>query len=120
MKAIKIILRSLFVVLSLLFFSNAGYAQEKKNDVIKIKTSVVCGMCKDRIEQGLAFEKGIKDVKVDLEEKTTTVSYTTTKTNPDQIRKLISKLGYDADSIPADKVAYVKLPACCKKDVPKH
>lgn len=30
------------------------------------------------------------------------------------------KLGYDADLIPANLTAYNKLPACCKKDAPKH
>ena len=116
----RVLLKSFFVILALLFNAYQGVSQGKKSEIIVIKTSIVCGMCKDRIEQGLAFEKGIKDVKVDLETKTTTVSYVTLKTNPDQIRKLISKLGYDADSIAADKLAYTKLPACCKKDVPKH
>ena len=87
---------------------------------IKIKTSAVCGMCKDRIEQGLAFEKGIKDVTLDVATKIATVKYNPGKTNPDEIRKLISKLGYDADSIPSDQKAYDKLPACCKKDAPEH
>jgi hypothetical protein len=31
------------------------------------------------------------------------------------IQIAISKLGYDADSIPADPKAYEKLNACCKK-----
>jgi len=120
MKTKKVFLKSFVLIISMVFMANQGFSQEKKAAVIKIKTSVVCGMCKDRVEQGLAYEKGIKDVKVDLETKTTTVRYAALKTNPDQIRKMISKLGYDADSIPADKVAYSKLPACCKKDVPKH
>ena len=91
-----------------------------KNVEIKIKTSAVCGMCKDRIEQGLAFEKGIKDVSLDVETKIATVKYNPAKITPDEIRTAISKLGYDADEVLADKKAYDKLPACCKKDAPEH
>jgi copper chaperone CopZ len=77
-------------------------------------------MCKDRIENGMAFEKGVKDVNLDVETKIATIKYNTKSTSPDELRKKISKLGYDADEIPCDKVAYDKLPACCKKDAPKH
>ena len=92
----------------------------EKNVEIKIKTSAVCGMCKDRIEQGLAFEKGIKDVSLDVETKIATVKYNPSKITPDEIRKAISKLGYDADEVLADKTAYDKLPKCCKKEAPEH
>ena len=98
----------------------ASFVVAEKFVEIRIKTSAVCGMCKDRIEQGLAFEKGIKDVSLDLETKMVTVKYNSEKTNPDEIRKLISALGYDADSIPANQKAYDKLPACCKKDAEPH
>lgn len=113
----------LAVIISIIFFSVVliqGYAQQKKEEIIKIKTSAVCSQCKDRIEQGLAFEKGIKDVSLDVDSKIATIKYNTGKTDPGKIRELISKLGYDADTIAADKVAYAKLPACCKKDAKKH
>jgi periplasmic mercuric ion binding protein len=108
----------MLIVVSVLLMSSFSMAE--KNAEVKIKTSAVCGMCKDRIEQGLAFEKGIKDVSLDVETKIATIKYNPAKTNPDEIRTLISKLGYDADSIPANKEAYEKLPKCCKKDAPDH
>jgi periplasmic mercuric ion binding protein len=99
-----------------------GYAQnpKKKIDEVKIKTSAVCGMCKDKIEKNLIFEKGVKDVSLDLKTKIVTVEYRTNKTDPDKIRTAISKLGYDADQVPADPKAYEKLPGCCKKDNDSH
>jgi copper chaperone CopZ len=105
-----------------LFFGLAATActQGKKEETVAIKTSAVCGQCKDRIEKGLGFEKGIKDVTLDLETKIATVKYSPGKTSPDEIRRIISKLGYDADEVKADSVAYEKLPACCKKDAPEH
>ena len=93
---------------------------EPKEKEIKIQTSAVCGMCKERIETNMAFEKGVKSVVLDEETKEVTIVYKTAKTDPDKLRKAISKLGYDADDVAADKEAYEKLPACCKKDAEPH
>ena len=90
-------------------------------DSLQIKTSSQCDMCKERIEEALAFEKGVKSSELDLETKVVTVSYRASKTTPEKIRKAISKVGYDADDVAADGKAYEKLPACCKKpDDPEH
>lgn len=109
------------VMLIAFFMSTAvAFSQDKKVETIKIKTSAVCDMCKDRIEQGMAFEKGVKNVVLDVDTKIATITYNPSKTTPDDLRKAISKLGYDADNVAADKSAYDKLPACCKKDAKKH
>ena len=101
--------------------SSASIAQNKKKiKEIKIQTSAVCGMCKERIESNMKFEKGITFVELDDKTKVVTLKYRVAKTNPDKIRKAISKLGYDADDVLADKKAYDKLPTCCKKDVDPH
>ena len=84
-------------------------------DSLQVRTSSQCGMCKDRIEETLAFEKGVKSSSLDLETKIVTVHYKASKTTPEKIRKAISKVGYDADDVAADGKAYEKLPACCKK-----
>jgi periplasmic mercuric ion binding protein len=120
MKKTTMLSMTVLVAMMVLLMNYSGYSQDKKNAEIKIKTSAVCGMCKDRIEQGLAFEKGIKDVSLDVETKIATVKYNPSKITPDEIRKAISKLGYDADDVLADKTAYDKLPKCCKKDAPEH
>ena len=104
------------MLFTMVLASAAVFSQDKKAETIKIKTSAVCDMCKDRIEQGMAFEKGVKNVVLDVDTKIVTITYNPSKTTPDDLRKAISKLGYDADNIAADKTAYAKLPACCKKD----
>lgn len=103
----------LFVLTSLTYTSKA---QENKTEEIKIKTSVVCDMCKTTIEKELAFEKGVKKSTVDVDSKIVTVQYNPKKTTPDKIRTAISKIGYDADDVPADTKAYKNLNTCCKKD----
>ncbi|MBN1198043.1 MAG: heavy-metal-associated domain-containing protein, partial [Bacteroidales bacterium] len=85
------------------FFVLQGIGQEiKKEDTLTVQTSAVCGMCKERIEQGLAFEKGVKKASLDEETKKVKVIFYPAKTNPDIIRNAISKLGYDADNVAAD------------------
>ncbi len=111
----------LIAAILMMGISSAGIAQDKKKiEEIKIKTSAICGMCKERIESNIKFEKGVTFVELDNETKVATIKYRSKKTNPDKLRIAISKLGHDADNVPANKKAYDKLPACCKKDVDPH
>jgi len=110
-------LQTLMIVL---LFAGSILAQGQTAE-IKIKTSSQCDMCKERIEEALAFEKGVKKAELNIETKIVTVSYKKGKTDPAALRKAISKVGYDADDVVANKDAYSKLPACCKKpDDPDH
>jgi len=75
MKNIRLIT---LTIISIIFFaaSNNGFAQkQKKVKTIKIKTSVVCGDCKIRVEENLAYEKGVKTIEVDLKTKIVTIKY---------------------------------------------
>lgn len=118
MKTIKIL--SLLIILAGLNFTACSQKTGSKYLTIVIKTSTKCEMCKERIEKALAYEKGIKSAVVDFKAKTVTVTYNPSKITPDAIRKAITKTGYDADNMPAEKTAYDKLPPCCKKDAPAH
>ncbi len=80
-----------------------------------ITVSSQCSMCKDRIEEGLAFERGVKSSEVKYKEGQLIVHYHTKRTDLASIRQAVSKMGYDADEVPSDKQAYEKLPECCKK-----
>ncbi len=117
MKTIKLI----FVLVTLLTTCHWGISQEskelnaKKVEKIEIQTSAQCSECKDRIEKDMAYVKGVKSVKLDLETKIVCIEYKTEKTDPDKLRFAISKIGYDADDVNADIKAYNKLPACCQK-----
>jgi cation transport ATPase len=117
-------------VLLILFFTSitglfspgkTTFAQVVKNtEEITIKTSAVCGMCKERIEHDMSYAKGVKSVFLNLETKELTVGYNPKKTTPEGLRKAVSKIGYEADNVAADPKAYAKLPACCRKDAPPH
>lgn len=107
------------LIVASLLLPVAGIAQEKKKDKsvkkIEIQTSAQCEDCKERIEKNMAFEKGVKYVNLDLETKILTLKYRADKTDEKKLRKAVSKIGYDADDVPADPEAYAKLPECCQK-----
>ncbi len=104
------------------FIINPVNAQEKKKNFeeVEIQTSAVCGMCEERIETNIAYEKGVKSVELNDETKIVKIGFDPRKTNVDQLRTAISKVGYDADNVAADPEAYAKLPACCKKENKAH
>ncbi|MES2795503.1 MAG: heavy metal-associated domain-containing protein [Bacteroidota bacterium] len=109
-------LKTIFILLFTVNFIFAGDTPQ----VIKIKTSAVCGMCKRKIEKNLAYEKGIEDVNLDIPSKILTVSYNPKKTNSATIKKIVNNTGYDADEMAATPEAYEKLSSCCKKELPVH
>jgi periplasmic mercuric ion binding protein len=88
-----------------------------KPQTVKIKTSAICEMCKERIEKKLAFTKGVTDVNLDVDskDKVVTVIFNPKKTSVEKIKKAIAEVGYDADEVVAETASYDKLPGCCKK-----
>lgn len=111
----------LIATLVSLFLFSVSVKAQKKTEEIKIRTSAQCEMCKTRIETAMAYEKGVTNSNLNLEDKVLTVTYKPGKTSPDKIRKALNELGYDADETLAVESAYQKLPPCCKKpDDPEH
>ena len=98
----------------ILFFGNQS-CKAQKVETIKIQTSAICDLCKERIEGALAYEKGVKSSDLDLETKIVSIKIKPDKTNVETLRKFLSELGYDADEVLANPEAYNKLPACCQK-----
>jgi mercuric ion binding protein len=113
-------LKVLFTAFSLLFFGLNAQAQDKKNETVTFKTSSVCNMCKATIEKGIAYEKGVKEVNLDVASQMLTIQYRADKTNVETLRNAVAQIGYDADATPADPKAYNRLNDCCKKEKGIH
>jgi len=104
----------LFFMLAMLALPT--FAKGPKTETVKIKTSAICEMCKERIERNLSLTKGISEAVLNLDDKVATVVFNPKKTNVEKIKKAIAEIGYDADELTADAKGYNKLPSCCKKD----
>jgi mercuric ion binding protein len=104
----------LTTIISILFFGN-GFTQEtKKTQEIVIQTSAECGTCKKILEEKLNYTKGIRFAELDVDTKKLTVSYSEKKINAEDIRKLITETGYDADDVRANPKSQNNLPVCCQ------
>lgn len=107
MKTTKILFAAAICMMSITNVS----AQTK----VEIKTSAICDMCKSNIETALKKEDGVKKARLNVDTKVVTVTYDSTKTNTEKIKKAITMSGYDAADMKADTTAYGNLHSCCKK-----
>ena len=92
-----------------------GGTAKVETTVVKVPT-IVCNSCVSTITKALKKVDGVKSTKVNLKEKTATVSYVSAKISLSKIEKAIANAGYDANSTKRDAAAYEKLDACCKAD----
>ncbi|WP_276864076.1 heavy-metal-associated domain-containing protein [Mediterranea massiliensis] len=82
------------VLILLIGLTPAVHAKKKEKVVFLV--SMTCENCKQRIEENLAFEKGVIDLQVDLSKKLVYIEYRPEKTDPQTLRKALLKLGYAA------------------------
>jgi mercuric ion binding protein len=106
------------LILGVVFSVSANKPGKEKE--VKIKTSAVCEMCKERIEKNLSLSKGISEAVLNLDDKVVTVKYNPKKTDEVAIRKVITETGYDADNLQCSQSAHDKLPNCCQKTAEAH
>ncbi|MCF8409214.1 MAG: hypothetical protein K9G36_09590 [Crocinitomicaceae bacterium] len=105
------------LLVSVSFIANA----QKKSETIIIKTKTYCDHCKTcetcggLMETDLVYIKGIKLVEYNETDMTISEKYNPKNITVSEIRTEISKLGFDADDVPAVASAYEKLDNCCKK-----
>jgi len=72
---------------------------KKKTQTVTFKTTIHCKNCVKKLNDNLAFEKGVKDLKVSLDDKMVTITYDPSKTDEAALVKAIEKLGYKAEKV---------------------
>ena len=89
------------ICIGLTVFPNAIKAQKATSDLVTVcyKSSMDCHNCETTLTNYLKFEKGVKDLKVDLKSNTIKVVYKAGKNTPENIAKGIKKKGYEANPI---------------------
>jgi periplasmic mercuric ion binding protein len=117
----KINLFALLILGSALFnFSCSSSNKEPEGKKINFKVYGNCEMCKETIEGSLKNVQGINYANWDVEKKTMTVIYDSTKTNELAIHKKIAGAGYDTELETGDDIAYKGLHQCCQYDRKKQ
>ena len=94
----KIIMLCLLAVMG--FGISDAVAQKKADSQLKTTvflTDVDCETCAKKIDNSLPFQKGVKEVKVDVPTRKVTVTFDTTKTNEEALIKAFKKIKINAE-----------------------
>ena len=78
-------------------------AKDIKTVVLKTQPEMHCENCEKKIKTNIRFERGVKDIKTDLKEKTVTIQYDAEKTTVENIIKGFRKIKYEATEVKDDK-----------------
>ena len=72
---------------------------DKNTATVTFDTNLSCKNCVRKVNENIAFERGVKDLKVSLEEEKITITYDTRKTDEETLASSIKKLGYKAEKV---------------------
>jgi copper chaperone CopZ len=69
---------------------------KKKGEIKEVTFNVHlhCENCVKKVQENIAFEKGVKDLHVCLEDQTVSLKYDAAKTSEETLKAAIEKLGY--------------------------
>ena len=101
-------------VCMLLCVLNIHAGNDKKKETVTYLVSMTCGNCQQRIEKNIPYEKGVTDLKVDLEHKLVTVEFRSDKTNAANIKAALTKMGFTVTPFNNGKVGKDAEKSCCK------
>ncbi len=90
-----------------------GMMANKAHVMVKLPT-VLCDLCKERIETGLMKTEGILFVNVEVEKHIGHITYDGDQQGLPDLEKAIAALGYQANETPMDSAAYANLPDSLK------
>ena len=95
----RIIILCLMAVIG---FGVAEASAQKKNDALKSTVFLTdmdgCPNCAKKIENTIPMQKGVKDMSMDLEKKTITITYDQTKTNDAALIKALQRIKINTKS----------------------
>lgn len=87
------------IALFIAMISFGANAQNKKSAIAEVTfvSSIDCKNCVKKVEANLPYEKGVKDLKIDLDNQTIYIKYDSNKTTKEKLAEAIVKLGYTAE-----------------------
>ena len=101
-------MKKIGMMMAAMMIAATGFAKDIKTAVFNTAPEMHCNSCENRIKNGLKFEKGVKDIKTDLETKTVTIEYDADKTNVENLVAAFAKINYKATEAGEGH-------GCCKK-----
>lgn len=88
----KIILMCLVALFSVCVVNAQQPRDEKKSVTVEFVTDIDCAGCAKKVTNTIPYERGVKDVQVDVATKTVTVTFDPTKTNEETLIRAFQKI----------------------------
>ena len=90
------------VLFMALAVATACVAKDIKTVVLTTQPQMHCTGCEQKIKNNIRFEKGIKDIRTNVDEQTVTIEYDADKTNVEAIIAGFKKINYEASEVNKD------------------
>ena len=71
----------------------------QKKAELTFNVSMHCKSCQEKIERNIPYEKGVKDLTVDLDKKTVKVVFDPRKTNEEKLKKAFEALDFVCEKV---------------------
>lgn len=84
---------ALAMTLAMVFTFGNTYADKHEKKTVVFNVNMHCSSCKAKVEKSLPFEKGVRDLKVDMKTQTVKVVYRADKNTEAKLIKAIEKCG---------------------------
>ena len=96
MKKIIIMVMAALMAMPAIAMADNKPAKKKKGEIKEVTfvVEIDCENCAKKITENVSFEKGVKDLKVTLEDKTVALKYDAAKTTEAALKASIEELGY--------------------------
>ena len=95
-------MKRLSFIIFALSFSVALFAKDIKTIVLKTQPEMHCMGCEKKIKENIRFERGVKSIVTNLDDKTITIEYDAEKTNVKNIIEGFKKIKYEATEVKSE------------------
>ncbi len=106
-------MKKLVILSTIMLGAISVSAKDIKTIQITTTPQMHCANCETKIKNALRFDKGVKQIKTNVEEQTVTVKFDADKVSQDKLFEDLKKIGYDSRLLkPGEKVKRNEGEAC--------
>lgn len=91
-------IKKLFFLLVAMLVSATASAKDLRTIVFKVE-QMVCVNCEGHVKRNIAYEKGVKKMKTNIEQKTVQITFDADVTSIEKLQKGFEKNGYAAEPL---------------------
>ena len=101
MKKIIIMIMAAIMAMPAVAMADNKPAKKKKGEIKEVTfvVEIDCENCAKKITENVSFEKGVKDLKVSVADRTVALKYDAAKTSEAVLKTSIEKLGYAVNGV---------------------